>query len=771
MKIQCNCGAKYAFDVTPEMANSPIRFVCQTCGQDSSELVNQLIRQQLGPAPAAAAVSAAVAPPVVIAPPPSQQRAQPAVAPLPAPVAALVPPAAPPRVAPAVAVRVASATAPQQGGSSSSLRVSAHGAAAEAAAAAPAVSAAEMCVRHTGQLVAQRCRVCQKPMCPKCMESFGYVCSAYCKGKAESQGIDLPRYAGQRQFAESKQSRRIGLIIGGTFAAVALVLGAWGWYAWVGSVPKVAFSLRLPELGHSGQLRILPDQQAVYLHAGTLSRHDMKGEKEVWLNVLIDKKQINDRARAEFDRQKAQWDKVVSEGGDISGTRIQSFDEVLAGMLQEAAGALHLHIREGNIWVSFPDHATRFDWETGKPAKEIPVSHPVKRVVCNGDELVLASEIVATRVNLLSGESQELLAAGSKTVASPPLAKDTRSSSNTTGRAGDRVASSASRTNAAQSSVVRAQNVSKPARLAAPAVAAANANQQRLTAAMSDPPAAASGSAPASGVDTTRVVAERHGVFQVTGVPAKPGQYQVSVRRLGGEKSEWSGEMPGWPEVLPLKTVDVVAGGKSIVVLDKAGKKRWEAQLTRGAGMLARPAFSAESDPAGDGPFAEHGDAVYFYDSSELTAFDLAAGGVRWKFDAVGTSGLLFDDQGMLYVNATTAGSAGGEAHQMVFKVDAMTGKALWHAEREGLVGYASGKFVYTVESYVGDRDDADGLPGVETVFHVPAFVRIRRLEPDTGRVIWNHHQPRFPLDVQFDKNSIHLLFKKEVQVLKFISL
>ena len=164
------------------------------------------------------------------------------------------------------------------------------------------------------------------------MESFGYVCSAYCKGKAESQGIDLPRYAGQRQFAVSKQSRRIGLTIGGTFAAVALVLGAWGWYAWVGSVPKVAFSLRLPELGHSGQLRILPDQQAVYLHAGTLSRHDMKGEKEVWLNVLIDKKQINDRARAEFDRQKAQWDKVVSEGGDISGTRIQSFDEVLVAL-------------------------------------------------------------------------------------------------------------------------------------------------------------------------------------------------------------------------------------------------------------------------------------------------------------------------------------------------------------------------------------------------------------------------------------------------------
>ena len=154
-----------------------------------------------------------------------------------------------------------------------------------------------------------------------------------------------------------------------------------------------------------------------------------------------------------------------------------------------------------------------------------------------------------------------------------------------------------------------------------------------------------------------------------------------------------------------------------------------------------------------------------------MTAFDLATGGIRWKFDAVGTSGVLVDDHGMLYVNATTPSSGGGAAQQMVIKVDARTGKTLWHADREGLVGYVSGKFIYTVESYVGDRDDADGLPGIETVFHVPAFVRVRRLDPDTGRVLWNHHQPRFPLDVQFDKNSIHLLFKKEVQVLKFISL
>src|SRR5208283_2528791 len=48
MKIQCACGAKYAFDVTPEMAGNPVRFVCQNCGLDSSDFVNGLIRQELG---------------------------------------------------------------------------------------------------------------------------------------------------------------------------------------------------------------------------------------------------------------------------------------------------------------------------------------------------------------------------------------------------------------------------------------------------------------------------------------------------------------------------------------------------------------------------------------------------------------------------------------------------------------------------------------------------------------------------------------------------
>jgi hypothetical protein len=36
--------------------------------------------------------------------------------------------------------------------------------------------------------------------------------------------------------------------------------------------------------------------------------------------------------------------------------------------------------------------------------------------------------------------------------------------------------------------------------------------------------------------------------------------------------------------------------------------------------------------------------------------------------------------------------------------------------------------------------------------------------------VLWEHSQERAPVDVRFKDNSIQIVFKKEVQVLKFFS-
>src|SRR2546429_8930944 len=46
LKIKCQCGVKYALDVTPQTVANPIQFVCQYCCVDSSAAVNEIIRQQ-----------------------------------------------------------------------------------------------------------------------------------------------------------------------------------------------------------------------------------------------------------------------------------------------------------------------------------------------------------------------------------------------------------------------------------------------------------------------------------------------------------------------------------------------------------------------------------------------------------------------------------------------------------------------------------------------------------------------------------------------------
>src|SRR6185369_8756563 len=130
MRIQCPCGAKYSLDVTPDMAGRPVRFVCQSCGLDSSEAVNAMIRQELSEQPA----------PMGILAPAETEVAKPEAPPAPA---MPVPPVGPARI------RLHTATTPQ-------------------VAAPPAVEETPTqrpCLKHPGQFMVHECMVCGKPMC------------------------------------------------------------------------------------------------------------------------------------------------------------------------------------------------------------------------------------------------------------------------------------------------------------------------------------------------------------------------------------------------------------------------------------------------------------------------------------------------------------------------------------------------------------------------------------------------------------------------------
>jgi outer membrane protein assembly factor BamB len=188
--------------------------------------------------------------------------------------------------------------------------------------------------------------------------------------------------------------------------------------------------------------------------------------------------------------------------------------------------------------------------------------------------------------------------------------------------------------------------------------------------------------------------------------------------------------------------------------------------------------FGDDEAAFGQGPCVEHGDALYVFDEAVLTAFDLKTGTVRWRLPSVGTVGLLFDDKGMLYVNTTTASperikysrqiDISRVTSGVILKINPRSGKILWAETSGSLVSCVSGKFIYTLSSHQADENEANApyRTGLET----PSHVTIRRLNPDNGRMMWQHYEQRAPIDVQFANTSIRIVFKKEVEVLKFLS-
>ena len=124
-----------------------------------------------------------------------------------------------------------------------------------------ASGAPQYCLKHNNQPATHRCVVCQKPICPKCMELFGYLCSPFCKTKAEALGIEVPFYAGQKTVVEAKYWKKVGKIFAVAGSVLAVLFGFWFWYAWFGSVPHPAFSVRFDDPAYTGAGRFCGKDQ------------------------------------------------------------------------------------------------------------------------------------------------------------------------------------------------------------------------------------------------------------------------------------------------------------------------------------------------------------------------------------------------------------------------------------------------------------------------------------------------------------------------------
>ena len=493
MKIQCSCGAKYAFDITPEMAQTPVRFICPSCGLDASDSVNRLVRQELG-LPALAAAPASV------------------------PIASPVRP--PPRAPPFAGVRDPTPEAgPVEG--------------------EPVPSdVPQRCLKHPDQFVTGECYICSKPICPRCMELFGYVCSPLCKAKAGAKGIVIPVYAGQKSVREARRWRWTVAVAGAVGGLLVAALAVWFWYEFVASRPHTYWSVRFAEPAYSGQSALCGKDQIVFIHGDTLARYDMKLKKEIWSRHLVDKKEIEAAIAREMKDMQAVIDKANSEDPDHV-PKMPDPEKVRKSMQRAAEEALDLRVRGENIWVLSPGKLTRYDCDNGQPLKEITVPAGYGGLIPRGDELLnvdleTGSPIV-THINLTTCETR------TEEIGSPPVSADMTVITNLAGTKPVSSAALAANRSAGKAGLPvgmpgrdagkvmdpkkvaeQAQRLSYAASIALPAVLAHNLNQERTLAAYDDQPAADS-SAGGAGPDFA---------WNAALIPTKDGFVEFSVKLL-----------------------------------------------------------------------------------------------------------------------------------------------------------------------------------------------------------------------------------------------
>ena len=104
----------------------------------------------------------------------------------------------------------------------------------------------------------------------------------------------------------------------------------------------------------------------------------------------------------------------------------------------------------------------------------------------------------------------------------------------------------------------------------------------------------------------------------------------------------------------------------------------------------------------------------------------------------------------------------------MLEKIDPQSGKTLWSMKPRGNICYMAGKYIYTFYAFdPGDEDERLNDNGILQ----PAVSFITRINPKNGNVMWEHSEARAPVDVKFDGNTIRLVFKKEVEVLRYLAL
>ncbi len=696
IKIECACGTKYGFEVEPVQGRMPVSIQCPHCKADGTESANLIIQAELGsPQRAPGPIKVRVGPPA--AREPSAQ-------------AVVQPPPAPPSDTPVESLQ------PEK----------------------------EYCPRHSGVAATAHCAVCGKPICPRCQELFGYLCSVYCQEQAVKKNIDVPVFAGQRSLVEagqrSKTRRRLTL----SGVAALLALGGWLYLAFVASKPHPAFTLETGADQPFLYARWVGSDRVVAMTGQRISLYDAATGDQAWSAAFKPDEQI---------RQKA--DDVLRSGNSVSDAYLQVAGE--------------------DVWVILPTQVVRYDARTGKREQEFPLAQKPDRILTTETTILTVSGAgtdrhALTLVDLATRKAQSdvFQTSSARRVAVPGTGNATPLRAMDTARA--------LKEDETEHAIDLKDNINVfvPSGLGVAHMAVSLLNAKIVTreVAQAEKDSVLNKSNLRAG--DSDAAAKEFLRSESGGGPIDESRYRVSLRRvLGGGLASWSGEFVGPPAFFPLKTVNVLTAGTTLMVFNKDNRRLWEIKLTYP--VAAR--YTEEPDAGFSPPCFEAGNRLYFYDQGMLTVFDLKSGQVQWRLTSVGISQAELDGRGRLYVSATTASPelipTSGDIHYIngvkptILQLDAATGRVLWQkidlADRFNL----SDKFVYVSRAQVSGVEIA---AAAMTDAQAPTHHRIYRLDPGTGAELWQFYRPKPPEFLDARKNRLLLQYPKEIRMLKFIA-
>jgi|DewCreStandDraft_2_1066082.scaffolds.fasta_scaffold00050_40 hypothetical protein len=672
VKVQCPCGARFAFEVEPVEGRLPVPVHCPECGADATGLAN-------------AALAGWTAGEGVTA----SESGRPRV-----------------RLRSERSVDIAAAS-PRPGESPQG----------------PA-----RCPQHPDEPAVERCRVCGRPICRRCMELHGYVCSVLCAGRAEREGIEVPEYAGRRDRVIRRRQRWVRT------AAVAVAVlglgtvGGWVWSKWWGSRPRTVFvaSVQADELSswellrpevllswnaREAVLRVLPEGRVLW----RVPWED--GERDELPRLLADHPYLCWLRGARLfaiDSRTGQRRWQVELPSPVLGVRWD--DQAAVAVSGQGRG---------------PRTVTRVELATGAAKREVVIPTPVPRPL----GVALGSETRPARVPTAADAAAFLEEDPQETDTAPPRHEFYP--------AGAEVVEF-------QTWLIQ-RNISIREGLK-PKEAPSVLESDRLT-------AGRSWEAVREALDDLRRA--RTGSV----VKEDRSRYGVRLRRwMGTGPTEWTGEIVGPPWWVPLRSVDVLLGATQLLVFEKSGRLRWTAALA----FPVSPEILQQAETAGHGwPCLEVGPHLCVFDQGMLTCFELTTGRVRWRLPSVGIARVHEHEGRVLYVCTTTA-TVDDLAHPLqvklldkpqplLLKVEADTGRVLWRQARLADRCFPTGSYLY---AWWFSR----GMSGEGTFFN------LYRLDPRTGVPLWHEYTERWPRRLAFHAHRFLVQWEDRIEVREFRS-